>query len=293
MYDMDENIKAATDMVCANFEDLLCITLAELAATPVLLLIDSGKDAGTGEVSYIKSLQRAAEKWGFEIVRGSEHGITPENYRTTMPPLIRSKHVTGILFVAPQTEPVEIPAELDIDACGVNAKINAALGLSLDFPTTPMAVIEFISAYYSLVKPKEHDHLKGKNITIIGRGPTVGKPLLDLALACNMTPTVLHSKSNLELDMPDHTDIIVSCAGKPNLVGLDKVAYVRSHSYDKVLCINVGCSTDEEGNLCGDFGFEDTPDDTFAVTPPCGCIGKITTLMLVLRLINRTTMFGK
>ncbi|MEG2014929.1 MAG: tetrahydrofolate dehydrogenase/cyclohydrolase catalytic domain-containing protein, partial [Clostridia bacterium] len=79
-------------------------------------------------------------------------------------------------------------------------------GESVFTPATPTAVICLLD-YYNI-------DVFGKNITVIGRGNAVGKPLSLMLTARNATVTLCHSKTENLLTHTANADIIICATGK-------------------------------------------------------------------------------
>lgn len=116
--------------------------------------------------------------------------------------------------------------------------------------------------------------LSGKNIVVIGRSLTVGKPLSLMLQAENATVTMCHSHTyNLD-KICKNADIIISAAGQKGLIGASAV-------HEDQIIIDVGMNWDEEkGKFVGDVIFDEVEPIVAAITPVPGGIGSITTAIL-------------
>lgn len=154
-----------------------------------------------------------------------------------------------------------IPPEKDVDGLVTNSSFA---------PCTPEGVMCVLGKELGFSVKS----FSGKNALIIGRGKLVGRPLFDMLLGMDCTVTVAHSKTkNLE-DMLGNYDIIVSAAGKPKLVDLQKCARAK-------IVIDVGVNR-VDGKLCGDcYNFDETVNENLFVTPVPKGIGLMTRAMLM------------
>lgn len=59
---------------------------------------------------------------------------------------------------------------------------------------------------------------KGKHCVVVGRGPTVGKPIVQLLLDRDATVTICHSKTEELEKKTTQADILISAVGKPGLI---------------------------------------------------------------------------
>lgn len=125
------------------------------------------------------------------------------------------------------------------------------------------------------IMEKELDTFEGKRVLVISRSESIGKPLMNELLNRNCTVTVAHSKTvNLNtVEYLKHHDVIISAAGKANLINLAKCT--------AELVVDVGINTDEKGKLCGDcYNFTETGDGTKVTTVPGG-VGLLTRAILL------------
>ena len=137
-------------------------------------------------------------------------------------------------------------------------------------PCTVLAILE-------IFKEKNID-LEGKNVTIIGKGKLVGRPLINVLLNLGATVTVCHSKT---LDLKSHTknaDIIISAVGYKNLLTGDMVK-------DEVVVVDVGCSI-YDGKIYGDVDFDSVSKKASLITPSIGGVGPSGIAMFLKNVIN-------
>ncbi len=139
------------------------------------------------------------------------------------------------------TESILNAIDPDKDADGLHP-INLGklvLGQAAPRPCTPRAIVELLA--------RNQITLDGKNVTIIGRGLTVGKPLAILLSSreVNATVTTVHTGT---LDISRHTrnaDVVVAALGKPHFLTADLVKA-------GVIAIDVGITRTSQG-LVGDL----------------------------------------
>ena len=127
--------------------------------------------------------------------------------------------------------------EKDIDGFKVTSKYT---------PCTPKGIMTILDSL--------NVDLSGKTAVIIGKGKTVGRPLINLLLDRGVTVTVCHSKTR-QCDLERHTfnaDIIISAVGKPNLLTLNMI----DDENKNLIIIDVGISRDENGKQIGDCARE-------------------------------------
>ena len=160
-----------------------------------------------------------------------------------------------------------IPHNRDVDALSSTSKRHNKL------PCTPKGILYLID--------KLNISLVGKNIVMIGRSNTVGKPLADALLDKNATVTICHShtpKDKLTQYLLN-ADVVISAVGKQNFITKDMVN-------DKSIIIDVGISRDENGKLCGDCDKE-LYDYVENITPVPRGVSLLTRCALLDSIINK------
>ncbi len=135
-------------------------------------------------------------------------------------------------------------------------------------PCTAMAVMRLLDFH--------HVDLAGKAITVIGRSPTVGRPLAHLLSCKNATVTLCHSFSDVPRAVAQ-ADIVCSAAGTP---GLLKTAWLKKGA----LVIDI--STNWQNNtLCGDANAEELAAAGISYSPVPGGVGPVTLAVLLENII--------
>lgn len=215
---------------------------------------------------YVRSKLKEAEKWNVHChVAKFENNTTTEVLGAYI--LAESwKKWDGIIVQLPLPEHIDeqyildlIPTKLNVDGFEqTNVKHQ------LYTPCTALGIIEYLKSITTL---------EGKNVTLIGRGKTVGKPLIPLLLKENTTLTICHSKTNKE-DLTNSilvADIVISAIGKPQYIN-------PLHILDAIV-IDAGISR-VDGKQVGDLA-HNKPLDHLKYTPWTGGVGKLTVAMLM------------
>lgn len=150
--------------------------------------------------------------------------------------------------------------------------LSGAKGL---FPATPQACIEVLL--------RNKVELKGKHAVIVGRGETVGKPLVFMILAYHPTVTICHSRT---IDLAYHTkqaDILIAAVGKPKMITKEMIK-------EGAVVVDAGINQLEDGSICGDVDFEGAEEVASLITPVPGGVGSITTSLLLKNLIRAISL---
>ncbi len=117
--------------------------------------------------------------------------------------------------------------------------------------------------------------LEDKNVTVVGRSMTVGKPLSMLLLNKNATVTICHSHTN---DIKQHTlnsDIVITAIGKAEM-------FDKTYFREGQVVIDVGINySEKKQKICGDVLFEEVEQVVSKITPvPLG-VGSVTNAILI------------
>lgn len=216
---------------------------------------------------YIKSKLKEAEKWNVHChVAKFESNTTTEVLGAYI--LAESwKNWDGIIVQLPLPKHIDeqyildlIPTKLNVDGFE-----QTYVKHQLYTPCTALGIIEYLKSITTL---------EGKNVTLIGRGKTVGKPLIPLLLNENVTLTICHSKT-IEVDLIDglmSADIVISAIGKAEYID----AY---HCCEGIIFIDAGISR-VDGKQVGDLAHNEFLEDVY-YTPWTGGVGKLTVAMLM------------
>lgn len=131
--------------------------------------------------------------------------------------------VTGYIVQLPLPNGMDANAMLELidpakDADGLHPVnlgklvMNVSGELSSPLPCTPSGIVELLQRYGV--------QTKGKEVAILGRGLTVGRPLglLLTRKGIDATPTLLHSASRDIATAVSRADIVVAAIGQPHFV---------------------------------------------------------------------------
>ncbi len=244
--------------------------LREQGITPKLAVILVGDDPAS--VVYAKSKQTASNKVGIDFELFTMGSDTPEEeVLALINRLNADKSVHGIMIELPLPKHISkarvmsaVDPKKDVD--GVHP-INRGYILSGEeglFPATPQSCIEIML--------RSGIEIAGKHAVIVGRGETVGKPLVFLILKHNATVTVCHSKTPDLGSFTRQADILIAAVGKAKMIKGDMV---------KPGAVVVDAGINEiEGGICGDVDFEAAKEIAGAITPVPGGVGSLTTVLI-------------
>ncbi len=238
-----------------------------LGFSPKLVAVTSKPDPST--LSYLSSQEKKAKKLGisFEVLEGSN--MLELSKVITI--LANDKSVHGILLTHPLPDGfdefeliLKIPPEKDIE--GRNPYNLGMLFYEKEFfpPCTAEAVVRIL---------EENIQLKGKNVVVLGRSVTVGKPveIMLLKKGRDATVTVCHSKTVGVERFTKEADVLVVAVGRAGFVKEDMVK-------ENALIVDVGINV-VDGNIVGDV--DENVEKKAIVTPVPGGVGRVTTSVLM------------
>ncbi len=244
---------------------------------PVLELSWVGDDPGSH--SYVAGKHRDCAEIGIQSIRIElTASATQKDVLAAVKDLNSAAECTGYIVQLPLPSQIDSHAILesmnpDKDADGLHP-LNLGklvLGQSAPQPCTPRAIVELLH--------RNSISLEGKEVLIIGRGVTVGRPLSLLLSSrkINATVTLVHTGTK---DVTTHTkraDLVVAALGKPHFLhaAILKVGAVA---------IDVGITRTETG-LVGDI-HPDVAGVASAISPMPGGVGPMTRAMLLSNLVD-------
>ncbi|GGN52936.1 bifunctional protein FolD [Actinoplanes lobatus] len=247
--------------------------LQERGIQPSLATILVGDDDASA--GYIRIKQKQAAELGFSSPHQHLSGdVTQADLLKVIADFNDDKNVHGVLIQYP------IPAHLDYDAAlqtldpdkdvdGMHP-LNMgrlAVGLPGPLPCTP-AGIEALLAFHGI-------EISGREVVILGRGATLGRPLAMLLAqkrpTANAAVTVVHTGVK---DWPRYTqraDVLIAAAGVPGIVKPEHV---------KPGAVVIGAGVRYEGRRLLPDVEESCAEVAGAITPRVGGVGPTTVAML-------------
>jgi len=251
--------------------------ISKLNTKPGLGTILVGDDPGSH--SYVAGKHRDCAEIGIQSIRIElTASATQKDVLAAVKDLNSAAECTGYIVQLPLPSQINSNAILesmnpDKDADGLHP-LNLGklvLGQSAPQPCTPRAIVELLH--------RNSISLEGKEVIIIGRGVTVGRPLSLLLSSrkINSTVTLVHTGTK---DVTTHTkraDVVVAALGKPHFLhaAMLKVGAVA---------IDVGITRTETG-LVGDI-HPDVAGVASAISPMPGGVGPMTRAMLLSNLVD-------
>src|SRR5690625_83726 len=200
--------------------------LVESGHTPGLGTILVGSDSASA--GYIRMKQEKALELGFTAPHSHlPDDATQADVLAAITEMNEASDVDAVLIQHPTPPQVDFDAALlaldpdkDVDGLHPMNMGRLALGMPGPVPCTP-AGIEAILAHYEIP-------IEGKNVTILGRGSTLGRPLALLLSqkrpTANAAVTVVHTGVPDWADYTRRADVVIAAAGSPGILQPEHLA---------------------------------------------------------------------
>ncbi len=266
--------------IAKKIGDLIEKKVADLKnfGVPSLTCVVSSDDKSTRV--YLNSIKKNCDKFGINYAEISVNG---ENIFSEIERLNADRSVHGIMIMHPVPKGIDefkvlsmIHPEKDVEGRTPENLGMLLMGKPYFTPCTAQAVIEMLK-YYEIP-------LFGKEVTIVGRSTTVGKPLSLLLLNEDATVTVCHSKTRDLIDKVKHADLTIAAVGKPKM-------FDASWFKDDAIVIDVGINV-VDGKIVGDVDF-DSVSKKLSVSKVPGGVGNVTSVILMRNVVNAAEMVWK
>lgn len=264
--------------------------LASKGVKPGLAVIIVGDDPAS--LSYVRAKEKACDELGMKSFERCLPATASEGDIVTVVRAFNANPaVHGILVQLPLPKGVsesriisEISADKDVDGFTPINVGRMILGDACFLPCTPHGIIKLIE-----VAGIKTD---GAHAVIVGRSNIVGKPMANLLIrkSINATVTVCHTGTRNLADHTRRADILIACAGVPELIKADMVK-------PGACIIDVGVnrvadSTRTKGwRLVGDVDFQAVKDVAGSITPVPGGVGPMTITMLLYNTVESAERF--
>ena len=258
----------------------LTIRVAALKAkgiTPGLGTVLVGDDPGS--VSYVNGKHRDCKEVGINSIRFDlPNNATEKDVLAAIADLNASKECTGYIVQLPLSKGINTQRILEAidpskDADGLHPFNlgRLVLGYEAPLPCTPRAIVALLDHYKISTQ--------GAEITVIGRGLTVGRPLglLLTRKQENATVTLTHTGTK---DLAIHTkkaDIVIAAIGQSHFLKAEMIK-------EGAVVIDVGISrtaTGLDGDVC-----PGVYEKASYVAPMPGGVGPMTRAMLLTNVVD-------
>lgn len=252
--------------------------LRETGVTPTLAVILATTDASVR--SYANAKRKNAEALGISLrLFDLGESVSEATLTATLSELSADPGVHGILLESPLAPGLSfdralehIAPQKDVDGLTPTNLGHLAAGneASALLPATPQACIELAEQF---------GPLGGKQVAVVGRGRTVGRPLLSMLLNRHATVTVCHTKTPDLVAALAPADVVFTAAGRAKLITGD-------HVRPGQVVIDAGINM-VDGKLAGDVDAESVKARGIAALSPVpGGVGPLTSAIVFRNLLR-------
>jgi methylenetetrahydrofolate dehydrogenase (NADP+)/methenyltetrahydrofolate cyclohydrolase len=264
------------------------VKLKQAGSNPGLGTLLVGDDAGSH--SYVAGKHRDCAEVGVNSIRiDLPASASKSDIFKAVSELNQAPEVTGYIVQLPlpvgiNTNELLEAIDPDKDADGLHPINLGKLVLDVSgeitsaLPCTPMGIVELLRRY-------EID-LAGKEVAVIGRGVTVGRPLGLLLSRKNIdaTVTLLHSGSKNIPEAVKRADVVVAAVGVAHFV---KPSWIKPGA----AVLDVGITRTESNGVSSLVGDVDPAVSQVAgyLSPNPGGVGPMTRAMLVKNVVDRAS----
>src|SRR5487761_934073 len=253
------------------------VKLKALGKSPGLGTVLVGDDPGSH--SYVAGKHRDCDEVGIKSIRVDlPEDATEKDVLAAVKDLNESKECTGYIVQLPLPRGINSQRVLEAidpkkDADGLHP-VNLGrlvMGEPAPLPCTPRGIVELLRAYGV--------NIDGAEVTVIGRGLTVGRPLglLLTRKSENATVTLTHTGTKDLLRHTKNADIVVAAIGRAHFLTPDMIKAGAA-------IVDVGISRTDAG-LLGDV-HPGVMDVAGFVAPMPGGVGPMTRAMLVKNVVE-------
>lgn len=216
----------------------------------------------TVEQPVIEIYMRLKKKYGEDILIDVEiHRVGQSEVLNLINDLNKDKATHGIIVQLPLEDPTQtdeilssVAPEKDVDALGKNARFD---------PATPTAILWLLAGYGV--------ELKGKKVSLLGKGKLVGEPLEQMLLDSQVNARAYDISDDIE-EAVKTADVIVTATGSPGLLTSDMIP-------QNSVVVDAGVAI-EEGRAVGDLAEDVYERSDLKITPRRGGVGPLTVCAL-------------
>ncbi len=265
------------NLAAAAMKEELKVRISRLSRKPGLATVLVGRDPGS--VSYVAGKHRDCADVGIESIRVElDDKISSAHLIAEIEKLNADSRCTGMIVQLP------LPSQMDVldvlsrinpekDADGLHPINLGRLALNQPgiIPCTPLGIVELAK--------RNHISFEGKDVVILGRGTTVGRPL-ELLLSnrgYNSTVTLAHTGTKDLLVHTKRADIIIAAIGKPHFLKAEMIK-------PGAIVFDVGITRSAEG-IVGDVD-PGVAQVASALAPMPGGVGPMTRAMLLSNIVS-------
>lgn len=244
-----------------------------------LAIILIGNDPAS--VAYVNQKQIKGKKIGAKInIHKLPSSVSTNSTLSLLNDLNHLTSVHGIIVQQPLPSQINlkeitlaIDPKKDVDGFHPNSKFQSPIAIAVLKILEEIHERLILDQGSTLIK-----WLKNKQITILGKGETGGKPIIITLKKLGVQPLIIDSKTKNPSSVTKKADIIISAVGRPNVI---KQEMIKKNS----ILISIGLSKGKDGKLHGDYDEEKIKNIASFYTPTPGGVGPVNVAMLLANLV--------
>ena len=244
--------------------------------TPKIAIITLGDEESWS--TYVGAKLRLAEKLGINAELINLKDSDEKTLLATIEELNNDKSCNGLIVQRPFPQKYDrekiiyaIKKEKDIDGFRSDSPFAVPVWL---------AVEEIITHIEKLLDATEiHNSPIRQAISVIGKGETAGKPIINGLKKIGLFPKIIDSSTKDRKEILKKSKIIISAVGKENVVDPEFIT-------QGVILIGVGIHRNADGKLAGDYDEAQIEHVASFYTPTPGGIGPLNLAYLFQNLLS-------
>lgn len=253
----------------SQIEDEVKQSIKGCIIRPSIAVIEVG-DNSVNEM-YIKALEDACNRVGIYFRYFKFEDDVPElTIINKIKELNNDEYVNGVVIQLPLPERYNEKRLINtiVNSKDINGLTDINIGRLISGRKTIIPCIP--QAIMSQIRENEIT-LEGKEVTIVGIGKTVGRPLVSLLINAGATVTVCHDKTNDIKKYTSEADIVISSMNARNTITDDMVK-------EGAVVIDAGCVI-EDGKVYGDVDFDKVSKKASLITSKVDGVDTLTIAM--------------
>lgn len=255
------------------------IELQKKNIVPKIVIITVGSE--TTWNTYVRQKLKLAEKLGIQSKHIVIKSANEKQLIGTIEQLNNNNNIYGIIVQRPlpahlNTQKIidTIDPKKDIDGFRSDSKFEPPIWLAVE------AILKWIFQRCHLDKGVTLTQwLKDKQIVVIGKGETGGRPVILSLKKLGIEPQVIDRSTKQRGKILKRADIIISAVGKPDIISASSI---KKHA----TLIGIGIHRGKDGKLHGDYDEETIEDIVSYYTPTPGGVGPLNLAYLFKNLIK-------
>jgi methylenetetrahydrofolate dehydrogenase (NADP+)/methenyltetrahydrofolate cyclohydrolase len=273
-------MKLRGDVLAKSVKQSVAEAAAQLSAAgvpPKMAVVLASEDPAS--VTYAETKKKGAAALGIEVeIHNLGSGTTQGQLLERLRSLSADSSVHGILLELPLAPGLGADAALDEIAPAKDIDGLTPYNLGLVSVGREEEALTSATAQACILLAETQGALAGKRVALIGRGRTVGRPLIGMLINRHATVTVCHTRTrDLKAAIAD-CEIVMVAIGKARQI-------TGAHLTPGQVVIDAGINY-LDGKLTGDVDAASIEGVAAALTPVPGGVGPLTSALIFQNLIR-------